>query len=188
MRIDHMTQQTLKTLIAGYLGIILLSTAQAATVQVDSEEGTFYLNLRFQSELLPDALITLLTDYENLNQVNPAITKSEVITPNNGNKKIVWKQIKGCITFFCRELEHTEYVTESENKITMMTIPEKSDFEMGHSSWMIMPGATGSRVKFSSVLKPSFSLPPLIGNWLMKQKLRDELHQTARLLGDIDAE
>ncbi len=183
-----MIRFTLKILIVSSLGFILLSATQAATVQVDSEEGTFYLNLRFQSELQPDALTSLLTDYQNLYRVSPAITKSAVITPNNSNKKIVWKRIKGCIAFFCRELEHTEYVTETKDKITMMTIPERSDFEMGHSSWMIMPGATGSRVRFNSVLKPSFELPPLIGSWLMKQKIRDELHQTARLLGDIDAE
>ena len=182
-----MLRLVLKTLVEGSLVTLLTLPASAATIQVAEEDGTFYLSLTFKSELLPEALFARLTDYQNLNLINPMIEASRIVGKANGNQKIVWKKLRGCITFFCRELEHTEFVTEEGNKITMMTIPERSDFELGQSHWKVMPGATGSRVRFASALKPSFSLPPLLGNWLMKQKIQDELYTTAGLLGDLDS-
>lgn len=183
-----MNRFILKTVVAGCLIVFLSLPAQAAMVLVEAEDGNFYLTLSFKSEMLPTALLARLTDFQNLHQISPVITESSVISRADGGKVIVWKRINGCITFFCRELQHTEIVTVDGNKIMMITIPERSDFEFGQSHWIVMPGAVGSRVKFSSVLKPSFSLPPLMGTWLMKQSLQDELQTTARLLGDMDAE
>ncbi len=176
-------------------GCLLLATAlplsatRAAAVRVDYYQQAFYLNLHFRSRLAPQALLDRLTDYENLHRINSGIVQSKIIGHGEAGKVIVWKRLRGCVAFICRELEHTELVDRHGNDISMVTLPEKSDFDMGNAHWLITPikGMPGATLRYNAMLRPSFSLPPLLGPWLMKRAIVNELRETASALGDIEA-
>ena len=162
--------------------------ALAATVRVDYYENAFYLNLQFRSSKTADELLAMLTDYDRLNRINTGIAQSRVIGYGEDGKVIVWKKLHGCIAFVCRGLEHTELVNRKGSEITMTTLPDKSDFAIGMAHWEVtaMKGMPGSTLSYNAMLRPAFSLPPLLGPWLMKRAITRELRETAAALGDTN--
>jgi len=165
-----------------------LASAQAADVQVDYYQKKFYLDMQFRSSLDEQEIHRRLSDFNHLERVNRSIVQSHIVGSAGEGKTLVWKRIKGCVAFYCRDLEHTELVTQKKNSLIMVTIPEKSDFELGAARWVVMPAPLGTGVMYSATLKPSFALPPLLGSWLMKRALERELRRTAAALGDVETE
>ena len=62
----------------------------------------------------------------------------------------------------------------SYGNINVETIPELSSFESGSAVWEIRPLGEHTRVFHESSLKPDFFMPPVIGNKLMKKRMRKD--------------
>ena len=57
-------------------------------------------------------------------------------------------------------------------------IPSESDFKYGHADWRMTVEGKGSRLLFSAALTPDFWVPPLIGPYVIKKKMREEAIET----------
>ena len=63
-----------------------------------------------------------------------------------------------------------------KNELIATVVPAESDFRSGRTVWQIMPaGVAQSRLQLRSTFRPGFWVPPVIGPWLIKMKMEQEL-------------
>jgi hypothetical protein len=70
-----------------------------------------------------------------------------------------------------------EDIRENGSDMVVATVnPARSDFSSGRSEWKILPAGAGqTRIVLRRTLEPSFWVPPLIGPWVIKNKMVQEL-------------
>ena len=123
------------------------------------------------------AIYALLTDFDHFYRLNNVILESAVINQQSDRVKKYRLLLYSCILFFCRDAELTENVQENgKDEIITEVDPALSDFRSGRSKWKILPEGIGqTSIEIRKNLEPSFWVPPLIGPWMIKNKLLQEL-------------
>ena len=173
----------MKYLFACLLGIFTYQAiaGQIERLNVQYHDGTYTVEAVLLINVRQQDAWNIITDYENLNRINPAIIKSEILLRSENHLK--YRLItESCILFFCKHLTIVEDVVE-KNGTTIHTIidPEQSDFELGETEWHIQPEGTGqTRVYYQKKIKPNFWVPPVIGPALVKLKIRNEIKNSIR--------
>ncbi len=124
----------------------------------------------------------LMTDYAHLNRISGTIIESRILATEN-DKQRVGLTIRSCVLFFCKTIKKVEDVETLENgDIVTIALPQFSDFHYAMEHWRILDEQTRTRIKYQAELWPSFYIPPLIGPWLVKSKIRAELKTSATIL------
>ncbi|HQU17279.1 MAG TPA: SRPBCC family protein [Gammaproteobacteria bacterium] len=171
-------------LAAGILSVLLgMQAARAADVVqlgVTHEQANYRLTLVMDLTMPADRVRALITDYAHLRRLNPAILESQVLA-RSGNITRVRTLVRGCIAFFCFTVKQVQDVEQRpDGEIVARTIPALSDFRYGLAHWRVVPdGRQASRLYFDVDVVPSFWVPPLIGPWIIRYKMRQEALQTA---------
>jgi hypothetical protein len=123
----------------------------------------------------------ILTDLERSDELSDAVVEHALVEQRADGSQRVRFTLRSCVLFFCRDLRKTTDVHGEENgDVVFVTVPEDSDFSAGHESWHFVADGAGTRLEYRADLVPTFFIPPLIGPWLVKMRIRDELETTAQ--------
>ncbi len=156
---------------------------QVYTALVTHQSGSYFVEVDALVSAPEPAVRRLLTDYDHLSRVNPAIESSEILLERKLGDYRVRTVTVACVWFYCKRIEQVQDVIESQDgTITAIVIPELSDFQHGYARISLWPEPDGTRVLIRSEVRPDFWIPPLIGPWLIKRKLRSEALETVRNL------
>ncbi|MGD8514886.1 MAG: SRPBCC family protein [Granulosicoccaceae bacterium] len=157
--------------------------SEIVTASVKHADKRYFVELDMLIDADPDRVHKLLTDFNNLGRLNDSIKSSEIVYSLDERTHRVRVVTKACVMFFCKTIRQVQDVEQLANNIIVATVvPEQSDFDYAHARWSIRPENGKTRVTFSSDLKPSFWVPPLIGPPLIKNKLHDEAIGTVETL------
>lgn len=119
-----------------------------------------------------------LSDYSAIQRLNPAVKRSELI--HHGALTLLRMHIKSCVLFICFPVTQTESMSAHKpTSIQGTIIPALSSFRSGFSRWDLRTTKGGTNARFQAVLVPSFYIPPFLGTWIIKKKLRTEMRTTA---------
>jgi carbon monoxide dehydrogenase subunit G len=176
------------------LGIALWAgTASAARVDdlfVAYDKGVFTVRGSFLIDAPQPAVRSVLTDFEHLDRLTPAILESHVVG-RDGAAVLVATRSRACAGWFCRELRKVEKVEVGEGTIVATALPERSNVVMSVTRWRINGAGTGTRVLWESTFDPVFMVPPLVGPALIKRALAreatvhaDSIERSARALAN----
>jgi len=162
-------------LLAGVSMAVIAHASEAVEAGVVHDAGVYTLNLN----AVIDAPITkvrgMLTAYDHLERVNPAVKESSVIDTFGLRSHRVYTRIEACVAFYCKRLLQVWDVEENpDGDIVATIVPEASNFKSGHARWILRKVNGKTRLHFTTVLEPSFWVPPLIGPWLIRYTLRRE--------------
>ena len=129
----------------------------------------------------------VITDYADIKRLNPAVKRATVI--RRDGLTLLRMHIRSCVLFICFPVTQTEAMTASGHVwVRGVIIPQLSSFRSGYSQWRLQAVAGGTKARFEAALTPSFYIPPLIGPWMIRRKLHDEMRKTAsRLRAWVDA-
>jgi len=85
---------------------------------------------------------------------------------------IIHTTMEGCVLFFCVTMRRVERMkTDAPGFIRTDTLPEQSDFKSSFSEWRLVPEGRGTKMTYRLTMEPDFWVPPLIGPWVLKQRL-----------------
>jgi len=166
--------------------LLLLGAGPVIALELDdirvTKQGRAYLTqVTFDIPPPSDRVKAVLTDYEHPHRLTPDFTKREVIRRHSGIR--VRTQVHACVLFFCKDLTLTQDVTLSADAIVADTVPEHSDFRSGYVSWVVTSNKSGgAHIRYESVMEPNFSVPPVIGRFFVRNRLRQQVLATARNL------
>ena len=172
----HNLSQHLPNYAAAIFMLALLLTVQPVraidtplSLSVSHENNTYQTNLTAIINTPPDKLFKLLTSYNELYKLSQLIQKSELQA--NGALLL---ELKSCFAFICFNKKQMMNMTTSQHTVTGTIIPKLSDFSSGWARWQISTLNNQSKISFKSEMTPKFWVPPFIGPWLIKQKLKEE--------------
>jgi hypothetical protein len=155
------------------LQLPLTRAVDLAKLQVSESQGVYRINLVIQMQVPVHFVYGVLTDYRHIYRLDPAIVDSEILpSPDDGVVRVRTRLVD-CIAFFCVEIDRVEDVRELEHGGLKATIvPTLSNFRYGHAEWRIVAQEDLTQLIYQAQLEPDFFIPPLIGSYFVKQKLR----------------
>lgn len=161
-------------LILAYLYSPSVLSGDVIKSSVSHDKDIYHAAIEMQIEADTDKVYALFTDFNYLSRLNDNITDS-VLIDEEPPEYTVLVETHNCVLFFCKDLKQLQKVTElGEGYILVEDIKGESDFAFANSRWHINAHGSGTRVTFSSEMKPDFWLPPFFGSWLFKNQLRKE--------------
>lgn len=173
-------RDTLKALIVLLLtaGATYSEAADIAEVQVEQDSGAYHIYFDILINAPRDRVYDVLSDYESLDELSPGIVRSELLSGEGGDDAEIDLTLRPCVWKLCKKLRKVSKVSiNAYGAIVYTTIPSASDFKRGREQVIIKeaqaPGQT--RVTYNASLVPDFFVPPLIGSWLIKRHVRQNL-------------
>ncbi len=141
---------------------------------VNENDGFFIVKLEMTIDASDDDVYDILTDYTQLTTLSDSIVSSRILqtTPDY---TLLQVNSRGCVLLFCVDLSQTQKVTEpGDGSIIVEDIPARSDFAYGKSVWRITADDDATLIRYHARFKPDFWLPPLLGDWIFKERLLEE--------------
>jgi hypothetical protein len=154
--------------------------------EVTEDEGVFYINASVVLDAPAEYIHNVLTDYVHIYRLNPSIIESEVLASPGDNVARIRTKVIACVISYCEEIERVEDVRIlASGDIQAKIVPQFSQFKSGATLWQIRSMGEGSRLSYHAEMEPDFFIPPIIGNVIVKAKLRYEIMTSFRRLEKI---
>ncbi|MGE0387621.1 MAG: SRPBCC family protein [Gammaproteobacteria bacterium] len=133
------------------------------------------------------AVEAIVSDYERLARLSPLIKRSRVITRLDEFRTKRVLDMRPCVLMFCFDFVMTEIVdNRGDGNIVTTIVPEESDFSAGLTRWQVSEDTPGrTRVRVHAFREPRFWVPPIVGPWILKQRMRAEIVHTMERLEAI---
>ncbi|MEN8207227.1 MAG: hypothetical protein ABFS24_14645 [Pseudomonadota bacterium] len=150
--------------------------AELTHVDVNSDGGVYRIRLEMKLDIAADYVSEVLTDYRHIYRLNPSIVESRLLaSPNEGTSR-VYTRMEGCVLFYCTEFIRVEDVRELDSgDLVAVIVPELSDFGSGAALWQITQQGERSQLVYEANFQPGFFVPPLVGSYFVKKKLKAEI-------------
>ena len=158
--------------------ILLLSVfaGELHELSVVRDKGGYAVRVDMLIDAPAASVRAVLTDFENIHRLNPSIVESETLPAYAAGTTRVRTVVSDCLAIFCLRIERVEDLqTLASGDLVARTVAELSDLESGVSLWRIIPDQNGSRVLFEGSLRPGFFVVPVIGPYVIKRKLREQM-------------
>ncbi|TVQ49765.1 MAG: hypothetical protein EA371_02075 [Gammaproteobacteria bacterium] len=156
------------------LALVPLRVAEAVEVLSQAfsvTDGVYALELEVRLAAPREAVWSVLTDYDRLGELNPAVTESRVERSTGGEPEVL-TVIRGCVLFFCSSVARVERMQESAPaRIVAITDPARSDLRQGRSDWRLSDEVGTTRLELTVALEPDFWVPPLLGRRALRRSL-----------------
>jgi hypothetical protein len=168
-------------LLALALGAAAAQAGEIRKADILYRKGAYSIDADIRINAPVEAVRAVVTDYEHLDRLSPTVSASRIIERYDERHLKRLLSIDTCVLFFCTQFDMVERVEElPSGDIVTTIIPEESDFDVGESRWRLVAVDAGhTSLLFTSARKPHFWIPPLIGPWFLKNKLRAELKEMA---------
>ena len=131
-----------------------------------------------RSEVWFDASIEHVYDvfrrWDLSTQFSSAVVESRDMEADALGRPQYYIRNKGCILFFCVTAERQGHVESKPNEVLRaFANPETSDFVLSNETWMFAEEKGGTVVVYHLHMQPKFWVPPGIGPYLIKRKLKN---------------
>jgi hypothetical protein len=143
-------------------------------IEVGYEQGVYTMTSEVWFDATVEQVYEVFRYWDNSTEFSSAIVESRDVEPDAEGRPQFYVRNKGCILFFCTSFERRGYV-EAELNIVILAfvIPETSDFHLSNESWRFEKRNGGTVVIYDLEMKPKFWIPPGIGPYFIKRKLRN---------------
>jgi hypothetical protein len=153
-----------------------LSTAgQVLNMSAGDKHGLYHLALAMIVDAPFEDVHHVVTDYVHIYRIDPSIVESGILGKPDASVTRVKTLVNDCVLFFCRNILRVEDVREvGADDIYTVIVPQLSNVRSGTSHWQILPMGARTRINYDMTLDPGFIVPPLIGNYIVEKKLKEE--------------
>jgi len=164
------------TLVVLCLAPLLVDAVDISDLHVSENGGVYHMRLSTVLDVPAEYVHRVLTDYAHIHRLHPAITQSDILdSPRRGIVRVKTR-ILDCISIFCLELDRVEDVHEvPPYDLQSVIVPSGSNFRSGKADWHIEEMEDRCQLVYEAQLEPDFIIVPVIGPYLVKGKLRDEM-------------
>jgi hypothetical protein len=169
------------SVIAALLGISApLPAAEIARTDVTHQDRRYQVSFEVLLDAPVERVWPPLSDYRQLARLSDRVIESRVV---RREPLRVYLVLRPCILIFCRSIRRTVDVqVVAHGHILSLADARHGDFRYSLERWQIEPAGPRTRLRYTGEVEPRFFVPPVIGPWLIKKVVRDELTTTARKL------
>ena len=121
-----------------------------------------------------DQVFEVYRHWENSTKFSSAIVEAHDLPPDENGRAQFYIRNRGCVLFFCQSFERQGYLeTELNREVRAIANPDTSDFHHSNESWRFAERDGGTVVTYDLSMAPKFWIPPGIGPYLIKRKLKN---------------
>ena len=157
---------------------LLAGTASAAelrSIKVDYDRGEYSLVSEIWLDASLEATYQVYSRWDYSTKFSSAIVEARDLEPDDQGRPGFYVRNKGCVLFFCKSLVRQGYVEREGNRVLRaFANPETSDFEFSNEVWTFSEDKGGTRVLYELHMDPKFWIPPAIGPYMIKRKLKND--------------
>jgi hypothetical protein len=161
--------------------------AKLTDVSVEKKDDRYILHIETVIKADSNRVKKIITDYNNLTTINPALRESNIVSIDN-DRTTVNMLTHTCVLFICYTIRHFQaFQFIDNNTVYARIIPESSDFKYGWVRWFFKDDKIDSNemlteLTFDAELTPDFFILPIIGTYQLKKKLLEIASATIRNL------
>ncbi|HNP62433.1 MAG TPA: hypothetical protein PKH39_00780 [Woeseiaceae bacterium] len=149
-------------------------SAEILSIQVDSDEGVYTMTSEVWFEVPVAQIYKVYRYWDYAPDFSSAIVEARDMEPDGSGRPQFYIRNKGCVLFFCKSFERQGYIESLPmSEVRAFANPDTSDFIFSNESWRFLPRDGGTIVTYDLVMKPKFWVPPGIGPYLIKRKLKN---------------
>lgn len=153
-----------------------LHAGELADIEIFENSGAYQIKVVAIIKAPAGYVRDVLTDYTHIYRLNPSIIESEVLQRHEDGAVSVRTRVIGCAAYFCEELERVEKVQQlPSGDLQADIIPELSQFSSGKTLWKIKSMGDYCEVTYQSEVEPDIFIPPVVGKFLVKKSIREEM-------------
>jgi hypothetical protein len=152
----------------------MTQAAEMLGIEVEYEQGIYTMRSEAWFDATVEQVYEVFRYWDNSTKFSSSIVESRDVEPDAVGRPQFYVLNKGCVLFFCTSFERRGYVEAELNKVILAFVhPETSDFHLSNESWRFEKRNGGTVVTYDLEMKPKFWIPPGIGPYLIKRKLRN---------------
>lgn len=156
------------------LAPVFAVAADLRNVTVDRVDGHYLMHSETWFDVPVEQMFGVMLDYDLSTQFSSVIEEARNVEPDDQGRPQFYSLYKACILFFCVSFERNGYVVSDPNKMIMaISNPETSDFDYSKEIWLFESVDGGTILTYDVDMKPSFWIPPVIGPYYIKKKLKN---------------
>ncbi len=175
-----------RTLAALLLGLWFSGAGAAEFLELEFTReggGRYRLVSEIRIDAPADGVYDVLADYPGLPRLSSIFEEGRVLEPIEDGRGLVYLKVKGCVLFFCREVEMVEeLLVDPPREMIVIIDPDRSDLDFGRAVWTVIPDGDGCRVLYELEMEPDFWIPPVIGPVVVEAMLHRRGLRAARRL------
>jgi hypothetical protein len=158
-----------------YVGAV--GAAEVLEADVVHKDGLYTVRFDVRLTAPADKVKRHLTDYGNYAKHAKSIVESTVLSQAPDGTVRLRLRMRSCVLFFCRETNVVKDISEqADGTIHARIDSQLSDFRESTERWRLFADdAQHTRLQYNAELTPTFYVPPLIGPWWLKRKMRELL-------------
>ncbi len=151
--------------------------AQAAdlrSVTVDKVDGKYIMSSEVWFDASVEQMYATMLDWDLSTEFSSVIVESRNLDPDDEGRPQYYIRNEACVVLFCMSFERSGVIEHKPFEyIRSEVYPEKSDFHFSNESWTFREEDDGTVVTYDLEFKPKFFVPPVVGPWAIKRKLRE---------------
>ncbi len=153
----------------------LAEAAELRSVALDKIDDRYVAKSEIWLDADLEAVYAVLSNWDISTRFSSLITASRNIAKDEAGRRGFYMENKGCVLFFCRTVVREGYLElEPDKLIRAVAIADKSDFEFSDERWYFDAEDDGTRIRYEMDMKPKFWIPPVIGPYAIKRKIRKD--------------
>jgi len=161
------------------------TAAEMRSIDVQFEGGFYTLHSTVWFDATLESTYEVFSTWEMSEEFSSAVVEARDIAPGDDGRPGFFVRNRGCILFFCKSLTREGWVERERYRVLRaFADPERSDFEVSNETWTFVEQDDGTVVTYHLYMRPAFWVPPGIGPYMIKRKLRTD---GGRALNRIEA-
>lgn len=161
------------------LALILLccscpaGAAELREVMVDRVDGRYIMRSEVWFDASVEQMFETMLDWDLSTEFSSVIVESRNLDPDEDGRRQYYSRNEACVMFYCMSFERYGVVEHERYSFIRSSIyPEKSDFHFSNEEWRFREEDSGTVVEYDLEFKPKFFVPPVIGPYMIKRKLK----------------
>lgn len=151
------------------------NAAEMLSIEVDFNNGKYSMKSEVWFQASVEQVFEVFRRWDYSVEFSSAIVEARDVEVDALGRPQFYIRNKGCILFFCKSFERRGYVESQLNEsLLAFTDPGNSDFHLSDERWDFRAKDDGTVVTYNLLMKPKFWMPPGIGPYLLKRKLKKD--------------
>ncbi len=165
-------------IVASALALLLSPAVQAADlreIEVDRVDGIYKLQSVVWFDAGIDTVYDVFLDWDLSEQFSSVVVEARNVGSDATGDRGFYTRNRACVLFYCKSVERFGSVEhEPAIYIKAITDPERSDFHVSNEVWEFSEEDDGTLIRYQLEMRPKFWIPPVIGPYVLKKKMRED--------------
>ena len=151
------------------------SAAEIRSIDVQYEDGRYSMVSVAWFDAGIDETYHVFSTWDYSPRFSGAVVEARDLEAEPGGRPGYFVINQGCMLFYCKSMVRQGYVEANHNQdLRAVADPEVSDFQQFDESWEFSEEDGGTSVRYQLQMVPDFWVPPAIGPFVIKRKLRKD--------------